>query len=138
MSQLDPTALELPIATPPVARGRGRLRLPGWLTLLLGNPKTIEADVVRLATARPARVSLMTEIARTHWIERLKVRTSFLHNPGTPTELSIPLLYVCTRQELVEVARSAKVPPWVRRSAIELLEQRPPLPDHVQHQGDLH
>ena len=39
MSQLDPTALELPIATPPVARGRGRLRLPGWLTLLLGNPK---------------------------------------------------------------------------------------------------
>ena len=39
MSQLDPTALELPVATPPVARGRGRLRLPGWLTLLLGNPK---------------------------------------------------------------------------------------------------
>ena len=39
MSQLDPTALELPVATPPVVRGRGRLRLPGWLTLLLGNPK---------------------------------------------------------------------------------------------------
>jgi peptide/nickel transport system permease protein len=39
MSQLDPTALDLPLATPPVTRGRGRLRLPGWLTLLLGNPK---------------------------------------------------------------------------------------------------
>jgi peptide/nickel transport system permease protein len=39
MSQLDPTALDLPVATPPATRGRGRLRLPGWLTLLLGSTK---------------------------------------------------------------------------------------------------
>jgi hypothetical protein len=39
MSQLDPTALELPLSAPPV-RTRGRLRLPGWLLLLLGNRKS--------------------------------------------------------------------------------------------------
>jgi peptide/nickel transport system permease protein len=39
MSQLDPTALDVSVATPPAVRRRGRLRLPGWLTLLLGNPK---------------------------------------------------------------------------------------------------
>jgi ABC-type dipeptide/oligopeptide/nickel transport system permease subunit len=39
MTQLEPTALELPAVTPPVVRTRGRLRLPGWLVLLLFNPK---------------------------------------------------------------------------------------------------
>jgi peptide/nickel transport system permease protein len=42
MSQLDPTldpALELSLEAPP-RRGRGRLRLPGWVALLLGNPKS--------------------------------------------------------------------------------------------------
>ena len=38
MSQLDPT-LDLPLAAPP-ARVRGRLRVPGWVLLLLRNPKS--------------------------------------------------------------------------------------------------
>ena len=37
MSQLDPT-IELPLAAPPRRVGR-RLRVPGWLLLLLRNPK---------------------------------------------------------------------------------------------------
>jgi peptide/nickel transport system permease protein len=40
MTQLEPTAFELPVITPPVTRARGRLRLPGWLVLLLRNPKS--------------------------------------------------------------------------------------------------
>jgi peptide/nickel transport system permease protein len=39
MSQLDPTVLEFPAAAPLVPK-RGRLHLPGWLALLLGNPKS--------------------------------------------------------------------------------------------------
>jgi peptide/nickel transport system permease protein len=39
MSQLEPAALDLPVA-PPRARRIGRLRLPGWLVLLLRNPKS--------------------------------------------------------------------------------------------------
>jgi peptide/nickel transport system permease protein len=42
MSQLDPSldpALDLSIAAPR-RRARGRLRLPGWVALLLGNPKS--------------------------------------------------------------------------------------------------
>ena len=38
MSQLDPT-IELQLAAPP-QRVRGRLRVPGWLVLLLRNPKS--------------------------------------------------------------------------------------------------
>jgi peptide/nickel transport system permease protein len=39
MSQVEPTALELPVAAS-LRRGRGRLHVPGWLALLLGNPKS--------------------------------------------------------------------------------------------------
>jgi peptide/nickel transport system permease protein len=42
MSQLDPTldpALDLSLAAPP-RRRRGRLRIPGWLALLVRNPKS--------------------------------------------------------------------------------------------------
>jgi peptide/nickel transport system permease protein len=42
MSQLDPTldpALDFSLSAPP-RRARGRLRIPGWVVLLLGNPKS--------------------------------------------------------------------------------------------------
>jgi ABC-type dipeptide/oligopeptide/nickel transport system permease subunit len=39
MSQLDPT-LDLPLAAPP-RRVRGQLRVPGWVILLLRNPKSL-------------------------------------------------------------------------------------------------
>src|SRR5439155_21819786 len=42
MSQLDPTldpALDFSLAAPP-RRARGRLRIPGWVVLLLGSPKS--------------------------------------------------------------------------------------------------
>jgi peptide/nickel transport system permease protein len=42
MSQLEPTLLEVPVLTPP-ARSRaalGRVRVPGWVVLLLRNPKS--------------------------------------------------------------------------------------------------
>src|SRR5262245_59027150 len=43
MSQLEPTidqTLDLSLAAPP-RRARGRLRVPGWLSLLLRNPKSL-------------------------------------------------------------------------------------------------
>jgi peptide/nickel transport system permease protein len=39
MTQLDPIALDLPAAAPR-GRGRGMLRVPGWLVLLVRNPKS--------------------------------------------------------------------------------------------------
>ena len=55
MSQLDPIVLDLPAAAP---RGRGRLKVPGWLALLLRNPKSctglaMVAFVVLIALIAP-------------------------------------------------------------------------------------
>jgi peptide/nickel transport system permease protein len=57
MSQLDPIALDLPPAAPSVPV-RGRLRVPGWLTLLLRNRKSctglaMVAFVVLIALIAP-------------------------------------------------------------------------------------
>ncbi|HZT45683.1 MAG TPA: ABC transporter permease [Gaiellaceae bacterium] len=40
MSQLEPAALDLPVVAPPRLRARRRLHVPGWLVLLLRNPKS--------------------------------------------------------------------------------------------------
>jgi peptide/nickel transport system permease protein len=58
MSQLEPTALDLPAVVPPPARSRSRLHLPGWLVVLLRNPKsrtglTIVGAIVFVALISP-------------------------------------------------------------------------------------
>ena len=57
MSQLDPTVFELPAAAAPISR-RSRRRVPGWLVLLLGSPKSraglgIVAFMVLIALIAP-------------------------------------------------------------------------------------
>ena len=57
MSQLDPTVFELPVVATPLPR-RSRLHVPGWLLLLLGNPKSragllIVAFIVLIALIAP-------------------------------------------------------------------------------------
>jgi peptide/nickel transport system permease protein len=49
MSQLEPTVLDSAVLERPDAvapRGRGRLRVPGWLVLLLRNPKSLAGLVI--------------------------------------------------------------------------------------------
>jgi hypothetical protein len=100
---------------------------PMVVTELLANPKTTEDDVVRLAALRPARPSAIEAIARTRWLTRRRVRMSVLLNPGSPPRVAVPLVGLCTRGELLELARGADVPTILRITANELAARRPPL-----------
>lgn len=100
---------------------------PMVVTELLANPKTTEDDVVRLAAHRPARPTSIEAIARTRWLTRPRVRMSVLLNPGSPPGVALPLVGLCTRTELLELARSADTPVILRITAQELAERRPPL-----------
>lgn len=100
---------------------------PMVVSELLVNPKTTEDDVVRLAALRPARPSAIEAIARTRWLTRRRVRMTVLLNPGSPPHVALPLVGLCTRGELLELARSADVPTILRITANELAERRPPL-----------
>lgn len=100
---------------------------PMVVTELLVNPKTTEDDVVRMAAFRPARATSIEAIARTRWLTRGRVRMSVLLNPGAPPRVALPLVGLCTRTELMQIARGADVPVILRITAGELLERRPPM-----------
>jgi hypothetical protein len=96
---------------------------------LLVNPRLTEDDVVRMAARRPARREVIIEIARSpSWMTRARVRMAVVLNPGTPSEVAVPVLPQLLRAELLDVVTSTLVPTIVRSAARGLLERRPPLP----------
>ena len=98
------------------------------LRQLLGNPRITEDDVVRLAARRPLHGAIASALSESpRWLRRPRVRLTLLLNPGTPESVSMPLLSVCTRCELVEVVHGGDTPLSLRGSARELLERSPPL-----------
>lgn len=107
------------------------LRDPHPLVLrqLLGNPRLTEDDVVRLAARRPLPRAVIETLAESpRWLRRPRVRLALLLNPGTPEPVSMPLLAVCTRCELLEVVHGVDASLALRGAARELLERSPPLP----------
>ena len=82
---------------------------------LLENPKMVEDDAIRIATLRPARPAALRELVRAHrWLSRPRVRMAIMLNPGSPSVIAMPLLGLCTREELRDVLRSTEtslVPP---------------------------
>jgi hypothetical protein len=106
------------------------LRDPHPLVLrqLLGNPRLTEDDVVRLAARRPLPASTVEALADSpRWLRSQRIRLTLLLNPGTPEAVSMPLLAVCTRCELVEVVHGVDASLTLRGAAQELLERSPPL-----------
>lgn len=106
------------------------LRDPHPLVLrqLLGNPRLTEDDVVRLAARRPLSSAIVEVLADSpRWLRRPRVRLTLLLNPGTPEAVSMPLLAVCNRCDLLEVVHGVDAPLALRASAQELLERSPPL-----------
>ncbi len=95
---------------------------------LLVNPRLTEDDVIRLVTRRPARIDVLREVAKhTRWLARRRVRLSIVLNPGSPPEIAIPLLSVCTRTDLIDAIKSTETSMVLRGTAVELLEHRPPI-----------
>jgi hypothetical protein len=100
---------------------------PEVIRQLLRNPRVTEDDVIRLASKRPCRPDVLTEIARSvRWIHRSRIRLSVILNPDTPVEIAGPIAGLLMRQELRLVAEATHVSPAVRALCLEHLERRPP------------
>ena len=101
---------------------------PAVIHRLLGNPRVVEDDVVRLAARRPGRAEVLAEIARsTKWVHRPRVRIALVMNPATPPEIAARIGGLLLRHELEQVASSPAVPAAVRAVCLEHLERRPPV-----------
>lgn len=101
---------------------------PLVLRTLLHNPRLTEDDVVRLVGKRPLRIAVVDELAQCpDWLVRPRVRMTLIHNPGTPSNITQPLLVLCKRDELEEVLQNTVLNTVLRGTALELHTRRPPL-----------
>ena len=101
---------------------------PLVIRTLLHNPRLTEDDVVRLVVKRPLRAAVIDELAQCpDWLVRPRVRMTLLHNPGTPGSVTLPLLALCKRDELIEILENTGLNAVLRATARELLDRRPPL-----------
>jgi hypothetical protein len=92
------------------------------ITILLGNPRVTEADVVRLAARRPTTAGAQRLIAGCErFINRYAVKRALVLNPYTPSDISTRLTALLNARDLKIVAEDAQVAAVVREAARDQL-----------------
>jgi len=98
---------------------------PDVVTILLDNPHVTEADVVRVASARPAvPASLAIVAAHVRWSVRHPVKRALVFNPATPLADAIRLATTLRGADLQEIAAEPSLPEPLRMHARELVTAR--------------
>jgi hypothetical protein len=98
----------------------------GVLRALLGNPRLLEADAVRIASgARTPPEALRAIAEHVTWGARRSVRMALLLNPRTPVPVALRLVRAAMRHDLSRLAADAKAPRIVRVGAERRLEESP-------------
>ena len=95
---------------------------PMVVGILLDNPHVTEADVIRMAAARPAvPESLALIAAHARWSLRHAVKRALVLNPSTPLADAIRIATTLRAPELAELAGDHSLPELLRRHAAEVL-----------------
>jgi hypothetical protein len=94
---------------------------PAVIGILLDNPHVTEADIVRIASARPAvPASLSLVAAHARWSVRHAVKRALVLNPSTPLADAIRIATTLRSQELRELAADESLPEPLRLHAAEV------------------
>jgi hypothetical protein len=97
---------------------------PQVVAIVLDNPHLTEADVVRMAAARPAVPESLARIAaHTRWSVRHAVKRALVLNPSTPLADAIRIATTLRAGELAELAADRALAEPLRRHATELLAE---------------
>jgi hypothetical protein len=68
---------------------------------LLNNPRTVLADVVRIAAARPVAAAVLVEISRSpRWSSQVPVRRALARNPYSPVEIATGIVATLKLEDL--------------------------------------
>jgi hypothetical protein len=93
-------------------------------TRLLGNPKLTEADVLRIASRRPAEAAVLREIGLSaKWRVRQRVAAALVQNPCAPPSIALSLLPDLEAQLVAAVAEDGNLAEAIRGAARALLEE---------------
>lgn len=94
---------------------------PAVIAILLDNPHVTEAEIVRIAAARPAVPASLARIAsHARWSVRHAVKRALVLNPSTPLADAIRLATTLRTQELAEIAADPQLPEPLRQHAAEI------------------
>jgi hypothetical protein len=98
---------------------------PQVVEILLGNPHLIEADVLTIASRRPALPDNQRLIFRSdRWRPRHRVRRALVLNPYSPAALGLLLLPTLRGADLTDIAADSKLPLLLRQQAVAVSELR--------------
>lgn len=94
---------------------------PAVVEILLGNPHVTEAEILRIASFRPAVPASLTKIAaHPRWSVRHAVKRALVMNPSTPLADAIRIATTLRTQELLELSTDPQLPEPLRRHAADL------------------
>lgn len=94
---------------------------------ILGNPRLTEAEVLKIASSYRTPPSILATMSHDQrWICRYKVKLSLVYNPNTPLRVSLGLLPLLMRQDLLEIAQYETLPRAVREKAGRMARKRAP------------
>lgn len=94
---------------------------PAVVEILLGNPHVTEAEILKIASFRPAVPESLTKIAaHPRWSVRHAVKRALVMNPSTPLADAIRIATTLRTQELLELSTDPQLPEPLRRHAADL------------------
>jgi hypothetical protein len=94
---------------------------PAVVEILLNNPHITEADIVRVASMRPAVPASLAAIAgHPRWSVQHAVKRALVLNPATPLADAIRIATTLRAQELRELAADHSLPEPLRTHAAEV------------------
>lgn len=98
---------------------------PVVIANLLQNPRTVEADVLRMAGMRPVAASTLVEIARSpRWSVRVPIRRALARNPYCPVEIATGMVTLLPLEELRAMRGDPDLHPETRAQLDLELERR--------------
>ncbi|MSO19500.1 MAG: hypothetical protein EXQ56_03415 [Acidobacteria bacterium] len=96
------------------------------LDTLLDNPGLREPHLLLLLSRRDLPRKTVTSIAkRVEWMRSYAMKAAVLKHPQTPRHLALPLIKFLFLFDLMEIARTAGVPPDLRRLAEDAILAQP-------------
>jgi hypothetical protein len=94
---------------------------PAVIAILLDNPHITEADIVRIASARPAVPASLAQVAvHARWSVRHAVKRALVLNPSTPLADAIRIATTLRFQELRALAADESLPEPLRAHAAQV------------------
>jgi hypothetical protein len=98
---------------------------PAVVAILLDNPHVTEADIVKVAAARPAAPEALTKIAaHPRWSVRHAIKRALVLNPAMPLADAIRIATTLAPGELSSLASDPALPEPLRTHAAQLGAQR--------------